>query len=117
MSYSAALEAAGAKVLAWQSFRSYQGDWWAKVEYRGNTGWVTGSYGSCSHCDAFQGEVGYSYYKDEESEEDYTRRLADFGKQYLHFMLTQDEAEASASANLDWDLDAEDMVNFVKGNA
>ena len=50
MSYCQALEAAGAKILQFKSFGSYQGDWWAKVEYNGEIGWVAGSYGSCSGC-------------------------------------------------------------------
>ena len=52
MSYELALEEAGAKVLEFQSFGSFQGEWWAKVEYNGEIGWVAGCYGSCSGCDA-----------------------------------------------------------------
>ena len=60
MSYQEALEAAGATVHAFEFFGSYQGDWWAKVTYNGETGWVHGSYGSCSGCDAFEAEFGFS---------------------------------------------------------
>jgi len=36
MSYDEALKAAGAEVLLYESFGSYQGDWWAKVVKRGD---------------------------------------------------------------------------------
>ena len=35
MSYQMALEMAGATVLEYKEFGSYQGDWFAKVEYQG----------------------------------------------------------------------------------
>ena len=55
MSYTVALEAAGATVRAYQEFGSYQGDWWARVVLPdGREGWVTSSYGSCSGCDALE---------------------------------------------------------------
>ena len=43
MSYQDALKAAGAAVLEFESFGSYQGDWVALVEYKGERGWVQGS--------------------------------------------------------------------------
>jgi len=46
MSYQIALEAAGAKILAFKEFGSYQGDWWAKVTYKNEMGWIKGCYGS-----------------------------------------------------------------------
>lgn len=58
MSYEEALQAAGAEVLEFEQFGSYQGDWWAKVRYKDELGWVQGSYGSCSGCDAFESEFG-----------------------------------------------------------
>jgi len=59
MGYFEALEAAGAQVLASQTFGSYQGDWFAKVNYNGSTAWVHGCYGSCSGCDAFCAEFDF----------------------------------------------------------
>ena len=59
MGYCEAMEFAGAEVLEYQSFGSYQGDWFAKVLFEGKIGWVHGSYGSCSHCDAFESEFDY----------------------------------------------------------
>jgi len=60
MGYSESLEAAGAKVIAYEQFGSYQGDWGAYVELNGNKYIITGSYGSCSGCDAFEAEFGYT---------------------------------------------------------
>jgi hypothetical protein len=134
MSYSQAMEAAGAEILAYESFGSYQGDWYAKVRYQGQVGWVAGSYGSCSGCDAFEGEFGYGsedkcnehrYHYEAivppcpacaEQAASYQTRLADFGRHYLDLM-TQEEAEKSASRNLDWDSGAQSMLDFLKANA
>ena len=63
--YGLLLERAGATVLAFKAFGSYQGDWFAKVEwmrpgdFTPQVLWVTGAFGSCSHCDAFEAEFGY----------------------------------------------------------
>lgn len=46
LNYQGALEVAGAMVLAYESFGSYQGDWWVLVKFRGKTGWIQGSFGS-----------------------------------------------------------------------
>ncbi len=43
MSYEMCLEKAGATVVAFQEFGSYQGEWFALVEYNGERGWVEGS--------------------------------------------------------------------------
>lgn len=132
--YQEALEAAGATVIVFKEFGSYQGEWWAKAAYNGETGWVSGSYGSCSGCDAFQSEFGYS--GDErcpEHEHDYAfegpctncdakkaamaEKLAAFGKTYLDGLMAQDRAESAASENLDWDSEAGDMLDFIRSNA
>lgn len=113
MGYKSALEAAGAEVLAFQSFGSYQGDWWALVRVDGVTGWVHGSYGSCSHCDAFEAEFDY----DAETKPNYRAALASFGSTYLTHLMTTDAALGEASRDLDWDLDAEYMVGWVTEQA
>lgn len=127
--YQQALEAAGAKVLQFEQFGSYQGEWFALVEFNGERGWVNGWYGSCSGCDAFEGEFGWS---DDEGCEahryrrvaecancdaakaDWHRRLVDFGATYLGTLLTQEQAEAHAGRDLEWDADAVGMLAFVK---
>lgn len=134
MGYRSALQAAGAKVKAFQDFGSYQGDWYALVEYNGETGWVHGWYGSCSGCDSFEGEFGYgmpesvgmNFYDEETGEwrdaiqEDvdaYRERLAAFGRTYLDGLLSQKAVEKIASENKDWDEDAPKMLSFLKEHA
>ena len=132
MSYEKAMEAAGAIVHDFEQFGSYQGDWWAKVTYNGETGWVQGSYGSCSGCDAFEGEFGWDDGHCEEHKYDskgavgcaecekaealYQERLADFGRGYLDGIMSQEKAIEDASENLDWDMEAKEMVEYLKSH-
>lgn len=108
--YCSALREAGASVLAFAEFGSYQGNWWALVDYEGKRGWVTGSYGSCSGCDAFEGEFGFC----EHEKPEYKQRLAAFGQEYLDAMMTHDEALAGAEKDLSWDVEADEMVAWIK---
>ena len=133
MSYPEAMELAGADILEYESFGSYQGDWWAKVKYNNKQGWVHGSYGPCSGCDAFQSEFGYEDHKHEgdnyfdpiydgfkdgcEKCNQVKIRLIDFGKNYLSEIFTQEEAEKIASEDLSWDMDADEMVKFIKDHS
>ena len=110
--YKTCLELAGANVLAFETFGSYQGDWLAFVVHNGQKGIVKGSYGSCTVCDAFQSEFNYGepyifngkYYNRENtsgkdcSKEEYEKaitaynqKLIDFGKSYLTAPLYQKE--------------------------
>lgn len=130
MAYEEALEAAGAVVHAFGQFGDYQGTWWAKVTYNGEVGWTNGSYGSCSGCDAFEAEFGFTdrgcdEHRDSPRPEDcldckqvedaYNIRLADFGRSYLDDMLwTTEKALEEASRNLEWDSEAKDVVKFIK---
>lgn len=131
--YESALVAAGAKVLVFNSFGSYQGDWWAKVEYKGTLGWTNGSYGSCSGCDSFQAEFDYTEdqcedHRFEPSEaincslcekkkEEKAKKLAHFGAQYLDdVLLSQFDAEKTASKHLGWDSEAQEMLSFIQSN-
>jgi len=114
MGYKSAMEAAGAEVVEFQTFGSYQGDWWASVRFEGKAYWVHGSYGSCSGCDAFQsqfdyntteqceehrydnpsGEVVAACVKCTEAKAAYAVALAEFGRSYLQRNeFTQEEAE------------------------
>ena len=130
MGYQESLEAAGATVHAFNEFGSYQGDWFAFVTYNGETGWINGSYGSCSGCDAFQGEFNYS--EDDEGCEDhrydkqddceactehcksYLARLAEFGKDYLDTLMTQEQIEAYCTEQAEWSLEDEAALVWVK---
>jgi hypothetical protein len=108
MSYQEAMEAAGAEVHEYKEFGSYQGTWIADVTYRGERGYVEGSYGSCSGCDAFQGEFDYSwdhehdnrkYYNPSYEEplagcpkcEEYKTKLKEFGEGYLHSIVPKEQ--------------------------
>lgn len=110
MGYQEALEAAGAKVLAFEMFGSYQGDWLAKLEYEDSQFWIKDYFGSCSGCDAFEAEIGWNPTPDQ---------LAEFGRKYLDpsERLTQAEIEAKISKNIKWDMDAKRMLDFVKEHA
>ncbi len=109
--YDAALTAAGVAVVASQSFGSYQGDWWAQVRFtNGEEYFVTGSFGSCSYCDAFEAEFDYGA----SEQPDYLHRLAAFGRNYLECCYTLEQAIAKASENLSWDCDAEEMVEWLR---
>lgn len=98
MSYSSALEAAGAVVHTYETFGDYQGTWVADVTFNGIRGLVVGSYGSCSGCDAFEAEIGYEheYCREhnylcnppscaacDEAKTSYDAKLAAFGLGYL----------------------------------
>ncbi len=128
--YQTALEAAGAKVLAFESFGSYQGDWLALVEHQGNKTYVRGSYGSCSGCDAFEAEFGYHEGKcDEHSYEDsndcqdcvaaktdYDTRLQAFGTGYLDNFYTKEELVKKFTEDSEWDSNADDVLKWLAQN-
>lgn len=135
MGYIGALEAAGAVVLADSHFGSYQGDWLALVDYKGKRGFVHGGYGSCSGCDAFEAEFGYSdngcdehrYNPQSECAEckaetdSYNARLAEFGRGYLECgdgevdLADYESTLANLSRNVEWDYEAPQMVAWVEG--
>jgi hypothetical protein len=136
MRYQNALEAAGATVHDFTEFGSYQGTWLARITYNGITGWIEGSYGSCSGCDAFQAEFGWNDLPDKVGEdmwvsgegyrpatqEDIDRgkeRLADFGRSYLEKIATGEELLAEylceeANGSL-WSDDRE-ILDYLKAN-
>lgn len=137
--YEFALVTAGAKVHAFESFGSYQGDWWALVTHNGKTGWVNGTYGSCRGCDAFYAQFDYMghdvetedplefkqwHYPDENGFtdgcpqcENIKIRLAEFGLTYLDTIMSQEEAVAKASENIEWDYDARGMLVYIVAHA
>lgn len=111
--YHECLEIAGARVLAFESFGSYQGDWWAKVVYGGKTFFVTDYYGSCSGCDAFEAEFEWGG----ATREDY----AAFGRQYLvddgKMRFFDDNAAIERASENGWDATSDEMVEWVKAHA
>ena len=134
MGYRQALEAAGATVHSFERFGSYQGDWWASVTYKGITGYVRGSYGSCSGCDAFESEFtsvlhyhgekpvwgGYTlneeYLEDCEECTNTKDRLVIFGQKYLDGIMDKQTALDKAGEHLKWDMEAQLMVGWIKNN-
>lgn len=127
MGYQQALEAAGEKIKEFKEFGSYQGDWFAINEQNEV---ISGSYGSCSGCDAFQGEFSWGeeaeerdgkYYRDwsteitkeefEEQKELYQKRLSDFGQSYIDTKETLSEAisryEIKSAEEWAWEDDKE----------
>lgn len=129
MGYDKAMELAGAKVLKQKWFGDYQGTWWAHVEFNGRKGWVSGSFGSCTVCDAFQNEFSNNSHECKGDRvypseflfqdgcfecENNKNRLIEFGLSYLNNMMTQAEAEKLASKNVDWDMEADEVAEFIK---
>lgn len=110
MSYREALVAAGAVVIDYKEFGSYQGDWFAIIVHNGVKGIVKGSFGSCGGCDAFEGEFNYT---DDSTPEEHQKRLKAFGEGYLD-MITIEEAVTYAEKNTSWDLEAAEMVSWLK---
>ena len=110
MSYQSALEAAGAKILRFEQFGSYQGEWVALVEYKGETGWVMGSYGSCSECDAFESEFGW----DAEEQDDYQDHLKSFGEGYLNGLMTTEKTATYFDESAEWDAESESAASSVR---
>lgn len=134
MGYRETMELAGAVVYIFEEFGSYQGEWWAKVNYNDKIGWVNGSYGSCSGCDSFEAEFGYKLHKHEDNDcvtyysfpeeykencphcQDLMKRMKEFGEEYLDNIMTQEEAEKYASKYIEWDLEAQEMLRFLQDN-
>jgi hypothetical protein len=138
MPYIEALKQAGAEVLANKRFGSYQGDWVVKLSYNGVNGWTIFGFGSCSGCDSY--EARFSRVENHAHEDNkyfspdchieearnmsskcqpcavFLNELSDFGKEYLDDVMTQEEAEAKASENIEWDMEAGEMLAFIKGN-
>ena len=112
MGYRDSLEKAGATVHLFEQFGDWQGTWWAKVTWKGETGWVSGSYGSCEGCDAFQAEFGWL----DEPHENYDKRLADFGTVYLEGMYSQEKAEARTAGCSDWDEEGQAAHEYIVKN-
>ena len=116
MGYIDCLKSAGAVVLAEKYFGSYQGDWWASVEFKGSKFWVHGVFGSCSLCDSFEAEFYTQESIDWTAREKWEREVV-FGMNYLNDPWTQQMAEDYAGRNVEWDSEAEVMLAFIKANA
>ena len=79
--YIDALKAAGLRILAWECFGSYQGQWAAHVVTPdGMIGYVNDWYGSCSVCDSFQAEMDEFMW--DEGTDKFNEKLKEFGQRY-----------------------------------
>ena len=88
MSYEEAFSAVpGVKVEWCEYLGSYQGRLLAKITVEGLEGprYIIDYYGSCSGCDAYEAEFGYSF------DNTPPEKLAEFGKPYVDAALTLDE--------------------------
>lgn len=83
MGYESCLEAAGATVHDFIQIGDYQGTWYAFLTFKGVTGFVSGSYGSCSGCDAYDAECESHWNDGEENREENKNWKAKFGLGYL----------------------------------
>ena len=134
MSYQSALEAAGAIVLAYESFGDYQGSWYAKVQRDGKTFFVAGSYGSCSGCDAFEAEFDYKSHEHKgdkyisvydpskfdivgcEKCAQLHKQLAEFGEGYLSDERDWISLYNEQVKNLEWDSEAKQVIAWLEAN-
>jgi hypothetical protein len=116
MGYAHALRTAGATIIEFKETGSYQGTWGAIVDFNGQRSLVTGYYGSCSYCDAYQSQFDrYSsdepvfdeetgkYYSNRWQEQEITKEaydadqeeqkqaLIDFGMSYLRNPNTKED--------------------------
>ena len=112
MSYRESLEAAGARVLAFEHFGDWQGSWVALVEYQGERGWVQGAFGSCDYCDAFQAEFDWD--SDFVCEEDVQQRLVQFGRSYLDDLQTTEQVLRQYDGAADWDSESADAALWIR---
>lgn len=112
MGYKEALQAAGAIIIDFRSFGSWQGNWYAKVNYGGSIQLIGGSFGSCSYCDSFQAEFAY---QDSESP-DYPEKLAAFGRTYLDDPLNVGAEVSRLREDAEWDMGAPEVLEWLKSN-
>jgi hypothetical protein len=124
VSYKEAIEAAGATVKAYNEFGSYNGDWWALVEYQGRRGWVGGYSGCCSECDHLQAEfsgidadllnASTGLY---EPNPKYVAKLPDFGRGYLEQIQDDQAAINKVLKELDENRDGKEILKFIAEHA
>ena len=127
--YVTALKAAGAEVHEFKEFGSYQGEWFALVTANGQRGWIQGSFGSCSGCDAFEAEFGWKcdpycndHLYDERKDcpachaarEGYDQKLREFGRPYVEGMQTADEILKVLDDHASWDDESREAAQWIR---
>jgi hypothetical protein len=123
--YSGALEAAGCTVHECRYFGDYQGEWIADVTLPdGRRGFIRGSYGSCSGCDAFEAEIESDYHQWKEHDgvdfkegcakcEASKVKLAEFGRGYFSDFASIDELAEHLLGDQWWIGDDREVVEWI----
>ena len=102
MSYISALEAAGAKVIRYEYFSSYQGTILAEVEYEGKHGYVEIINVDLDDCKAYRG-VAYT-----------EQEIVSFGRKFLEeYFESAERLIEQTSPQLEWSYDAGDKIKWV----
>lgn len=115
-SYESALEAAGAVVLAYKEFGSYQGDYIAKVRVGDQIAWIHDYYGSCSVCDALEGAMSNAYWTAGDGDREAAERKAcrDYG---LHILATRlvdrSEIERELQQSAEYDIASREALKWL----
>jgi hypothetical protein len=112
--YNDCLEAAGMDVEVFGRVGDYQGDWYAVGTWQGRRVVVTGSYGSCSGCDALESEdpttpeeiraFGMRYLVEAKTPDEWREEIRNRGRYYDSALQREVEAALVSSAPLDPEL-------------
>ena len=107
-SYASALSAAGAVVHSVVYTNDYQGTWMAFVAHKGQTGFVSGWFGSCGGCDDFQ---AFEYRCEGEPTQ---AELARFGSEYLDNIESLDEVRRRYEKQSEWCMEADETLRWIE---
>ena len=121
--YREALEAAGATLLDFGEFGTWEGNW---IAHLADGRFVEGAFGSCSGCDAFESEFGLLDYGCDahcrpneicgecaKKAANYARRLAIFGQTYLDSAEDYESIRQRFLEQSEWDYDAKEAVAWL----
>lgn len=131
-SYAKCVALAGATILAHKQFGDNRGSAWILVDWENSRGWVQHSYGSCPGCDELAARMARAEYPnvdldayflrdtswhafEMEVERIDTQTMKIFGREMLQSrLLTQAEAEALVGKDIEWDLEVEEILLWIK---
>lgn len=133
MGFKDVLYLAGAKVLEFESFGDYYGDWLALVEHNSSLAWVRGTYGPCVAWAAFGDGLGaddlhknrygailmYDYIiydpkpLTEEEKNEYKEKMKSMGEMYLNCKYNQADILKELNDTVSWDQFAKPMIKYV----
>lgn len=110
MSYMKCITEAGAEVLDYKYFGSYQGTILAFVKEDGKTKWLDIGYGSCSACDGLQAFEERFDWDEKIPAEEYAR----FGRDLLECTFQSQQLIERLEKQAEWDYEAQEMIDFIK---